>query len=89
VVVLPFLMNIAGWLLTESGRQPWIVQGIQLTRNGLSPSITTTTVTISILVFFLLYAALAVVEIVLMRRYARQEPAPVPAGEASQPHLTY
>src|SRR5207302_3127136 len=28
LAVLPFLMNTAGWLLTESGRQPWIVQGI-------------------------------------------------------------
>ncbi len=34
-VVLPFLMNTAGWLLTESGRQPWIVQGIMLTKNGI------------------------------------------------------
>jgi hypothetical protein len=30
--VLPFGMNTAGWFLTESGRQPWIVQGIMLTR---------------------------------------------------------
>ena len=36
--VLPFLMNTAGWLLTESGRQPWIVQGIMLTKNGISPT---------------------------------------------------
>ena len=34
--VLPFLMNTAGWFLTESGRQPWIVQGIMLTKNGIS-----------------------------------------------------
>jgi cytochrome d ubiquinol oxidase subunit I len=27
MVLLPFLMNTAGWLLTEVGRQPWIVQG--------------------------------------------------------------
>ncbi len=27
-VLLPFAMNTAGWLLTESGRQPWIVQGL-------------------------------------------------------------
>ncbi|HEV3320292.1 MAG TPA: cytochrome ubiquinol oxidase subunit I [Solirubrobacteraceae bacterium] len=27
-VVTPFVMNTAGWLLTESGRQPWIVQGL-------------------------------------------------------------
>ncbi len=26
-VVTPFLMNISGLLLTESGHQPWIVQG--------------------------------------------------------------
>ncbi len=24
-------MNTAGWLLTENGRQPWIVQGLMLT----------------------------------------------------------
>ena len=28
--VLPFAMNTAGWLLTESGRQPWVVQGLLL-----------------------------------------------------------
>src|ERR1700749_2137521 len=37
--VLPFLMNTAGWLLTESGRQPWIVQGIMLTKKGISPTV--------------------------------------------------
>ena len=32
-------MNTAGWLLTESGRQPWIVQGLLKTVNakGLWP----------------------------------------------------
>src|SRR6185437_4065008 len=40
-VALPFLMNTAGWLLTESGRQPWIVQGVQLTKDGVSPSVST------------------------------------------------
>ena len=41
---LPFLMNTAGWLLTENGRQPWIVQGLQLTRDAVSPSVSTTTI---------------------------------------------
>ena len=27
-VIAPFLMNTAGWFLTENGRQPWIVQGL-------------------------------------------------------------
>ena len=34
--IAPFLMNTAGWLLTENGRQPWIVQGLMLTKNGVS-----------------------------------------------------
>ena len=33
---LPFIMNIAGWLLTENGRQPWIVQGLHVDRDGVS-----------------------------------------------------
>ena len=39
VVILPFLMNTAGWMLTENGRQPWIVQGLMKTANGVSPSV--------------------------------------------------
>jgi len=78
-VILPFLMNTAGWLLTESGRQPWIVQGIALTRNGVSPSVSTTELVISLVVFGLLYTGLGVVDAVLMLRYARRELAPGPA----------
>jgi len=35
-VVTPFVMNTAGWLLTENGRQPWIVQGLMKTINANS-----------------------------------------------------
>jgi cytochrome d ubiquinol oxidase subunit I len=85
VVVLPFLMNTAGWMLTENGRQPWIVQGIQLTRDGVSPSVSRGEVIFSITVFFLLYAALAAVAGVLMVRYARREPPPLPAASPDRP----
>ena len=30
---------IAGWVVTESGRQPWIVQGILRTADATSPVI--------------------------------------------------
>ena len=69
--VLPFLMNTAGWLLTESGRQPWIVQGIMLTKNGISPSVSATSIVISLVVFVLLYAVLATVDLLLMLKYSR------------------
>jgi cytochrome d ubiquinol oxidase subunit I len=93
VVILPFVMNTAGWMLTENGRQPWIVQGLMRTRNGLSPSVSTTTVAISLGVFVLLYGALAVVEGVLMVRYSRRTLAPVAAldgqGEPELAAMTY
>jgi cytochrome bd ubiquinol oxidase subunit I len=77
--VLPFLMNTAGWLLTESGRQPWIVQGIMLTKNGVSSSVGTTSIVISLVVFVLLYATLATVDLMLMLRYSREQLPPARA----------
>jgi cytochrome bd ubiquinol oxidase subunit I len=79
--VLPFVMNTAGWLLTESGRQPWIVQGIMLTKNGISPTVSTTWLAISLGSFVLLYAILGTVDLLLMLKYAREQlpPARAPA----------
>src|ERR1035437_9853768 len=79
--VLPFLMNTAGWLLTDSGRQPWIVQGIMLTKNGISSSVSSTFVVISLVVFVLLYGVLASVDLTLMLNYSR-EPLPPAHAEA-------
>jgi cytochrome d ubiquinol oxidase subunit I len=80
MVILPFLINTAGWLLTESGRQPWIVQGIMLTKNGLSPSVSATELWISVIVFVLLYGTLGTVDLLLMLRYSRKELSPAPPG---------
>jgi cytochrome d ubiquinol oxidase subunit I len=77
--VLPFLMNTAGWLLTESGRQPWIVQGIMLTKNGISSSVSSTSIWISLVIFVLLYGILATVDLLLMLKYSRQQLPPARA----------
>ena len=71
--VLPFVMNTAGWLLTESGRQPWIVQGIMLTKNGISPTVSATWLWISLVGFIALYGTLGTVDLILMLRYSRKE----------------
>jgi cytochrome d ubiquinol oxidase subunit I len=84
--VLPFAMNTAGWLLTESGRQPWIVQGIMLTKNGISPTVSTTWIAISLVVFVLLYGTLGIVDLMLMLRYSRRQlPAPRAPDQAGAP----
>jgi len=72
-VVTPFLMNTAGWMLTENGRQPWIVQGLMKTINANSPSVTSTDIWISLIAFVLIYIALGAADVLLMTRYARKE----------------
>jgi cytochrome bd-type quinol oxidase subunit 1 len=98
-VIAPFLMNTAGWLLTENGRQPWVVQGLLLTKNGNSPSVSLTEVAISLGTFWVLYIALGIVWGFLMMRYARrdleleQDVSDAPEGpdshEPRAPALTY
>jgi cytochrome bd ubiquinol oxidase subunit I len=84
--VLPFLINTAGWLLTESGRQPWIVQGIMLTKNGISPTMSTTWIAISLGVFVVIYAVVATVDLLLMLKYSRQQLPPArSAAEVDAP----
>lgn len=80
-IVLPVLINLAGWVLAETGRQPWVVWGLQTTADGVSPSISAAQVWTSIVGFGVLYAGLGVVEIRLMRRFARADLEPSP-GEA-------
>jgi cytochrome d ubiquinol oxidase subunit I len=90
--VLPFLMNTAGWLLTESGRQPWIVQGIMLTKNGISSSVSSASVVISLVIFVLLYGILATVDFALMLKYSRQQLPPARAeadADAPVPAVQY
>jgi cytochrome d ubiquinol oxidase subunit I len=71
-VAAPFVMNTAGWMLTENGRQPWIVQGLMKTLNAASPSVTSTDIWISLIVFVLIYIALGAADVYLMLRYARK-----------------
>jgi cytochrome bd ubiquinol oxidase subunit I len=84
-IALPYIAATAGWILTEMGRQPWIVQGLLKTSEANSPSVSTTWLGISLGVFIALYVILGVVDFVLMRRYARpdrpaeQEELPAPA----------
>jgi cytochrome d ubiquinol oxidase subunit I len=90
--VLPFLMSSAGWMLTENGRQPWIVQGLQLVRDAVSPSVSVATVVTSLTVFVLVYLALGVVNLLLMAHFARRELQATPAAaeeETPALHFTY
>ena len=75
-VLAPFAMGTAGWVLTENGRQPWIVEGLMLTRDGLSTSVGAAEVAVSLAVFVLLYAIVGITALVLMLRHVRGGPEP-------------
>src|SRR5262245_27022697 len=78
-IAFPYIAATAGWILTEMGRQPWIVQDLLKTSDAISPNLGTATIATSLTVFALLYLTLGVVDFVLMRRYAQVDP-PVTAG---------
>jgi len=85
-IAFPYVAASAGWILTEMGRQPWIVQGLLKTSEANSPIVSTAWLSVSLGVFVCLYLGLGVVDFVLMRRYARpdrpttREELPAPAG---------
>ncbi|MFC7485224.1 cytochrome ubiquinol oxidase subunit I [Knoellia sp. CPCC 206453] len=86
--LLPIFGNSFGWIFTETGRQPWLVNGLMTTAFGVSPSVSVAEIWTSMTVFTLLYAVLAVVEVRLFLRYVAHgaepfhEPEDAPAEDA-------
>ena len=70
---LPWLAIELGWIVAEYGRQPWAISGVLPTALGVS-SVSAGQVLFSIIGFVVFYTALAVVDAVLMVRYARKGP---------------
>ncbi len=61
----------AGWTVTEVGRQPWIIYGVMLTRDAVTPM---PQLMIPFLTFSLLYLFLAVVVVFLLKRQVFDTP---------------
>ena len=69
-IVLPYIANSTGWILTELGRQPWIVQGLMRTEQGVSPNLTPLDLWISLIGFVIVYGLLIVADFYLLWKYA-------------------
>ena len=70
-ILLPYIANTSGWLMTELGRQPWIVYGLKKTADSVSPGVSAGTVLFSVAGFTLLYGVLMVADVYLLAKYAR------------------
>ena len=55
---LGFIAVLAGWFTTEIGRQPWVVQGLVRTSDGVTPALTGGAVLTSLIVFVLVYTVI-------------------------------
>jgi cytochrome bd ubiquinol oxidase subunit I len=73
-LLLPYLANISGWLLTELGRFPWVVYGLMKIENGVSPRVTVSMLSISLIGFIVLYGSLILVTIYLLMKFAKAGP---------------
>jgi cytochrome d ubiquinol oxidase subunit I len=65
-VLGPQIANQAGWFAAEVGRQPWIVQGLLRTSQGLSAVVKANTVLAAILLFSAVYLLLFAVFVYLL-----------------------
>jgi cytochrome d ubiquinol oxidase subunit I len=80
-IVAPFAANIAGWIFTEMGRQPFVVApnpdatGIDgvfmFTAAAVSPGVTAGEMLFSVITLTAVYGVMLVIELFLMTKYIR------------------
>jgi cytochrome d ubiquinol oxidase subunit I len=84
LIPLPYVALVAGWLVRELGRQPWVVYGVQRT-SAASGDVGVPTVLTSLIVFTAGYLALAMLDYRLIARAARLGHQPALFGSQPEP----
>ncbi len=77
----PYIANEAGWVVTEVGRQPWIIYGLMRTSEASSPTVVTGVTIFTIIGFLGMYFILGVLYLYLVLREIGQGPGAIPAQE--------
>jgi len=91
-IPFPYIANEAGWVVSEVGRQPWIIYGLMRTAAGVSPNVSAGEIVFTLLGFTGLYCVLGLLFVFLVgRRIAigpeddeelEEHPIPPQTGEA-------
>lgn len=76
-----FIAVLAGWTVTEVGRQPWVVYGLMRTADAVTPSLTAGDVWLSLAGYVLAYLVIFGGGFVLLRRMVLRGP---PAADAAE-----
>jgi len=83
MTVTPFIAVVAGWVVTESGRAPWLVYGLMTHAEGLTPSLTGGMALFTLIGYMAVYAVVFWAGVYYLTRVVRQGMLP----EASQAHV--
>lgn len=76
-----FIAILAGWWVTETGRQPWLATGIIQTADAISPSITAPAILTTLVLFIAIYSVTFSMGVYYINRLINKGP----TGVATQP----
>ena len=71
MISLPFIAVLAGWVVTESGRAPWLVYGMMTHADGITPSLTGWMALFTLIGYVLVYAVVFYAGIYYLTRVVR------------------
>ncbi|SHF55038.1 cytochrome bd-I ubiquinol oxidase subunit 1 apoprotein [Modicisalibacter ilicicola DSM 19980] len=70
--VAPFVAVLAGWIVTETGRAPWVVYGMMTQAEGLTPSLTGGMALFTLIGYVAVYAVVFVSGVYYLTRVIRK-----------------
>ncbi|ARK26151.1 cytochrome ubiquinol oxidase subunit I [Sporosarcina sp. P37] len=82
-IFLPFIGNSFGWIMSEMGRQPWVVNGLMKTADGISPNVSAGQILFSLISFSAIYTILGIIMVVLFVKFIQRGPEERPVKDVS------
>lgn len=73
-IAFPYIANTSGWIMSEIGRQPWIVDGLLKTEAAVSPNVGAGSILLSVIAFTLIFVLLGAAMVYLFVKTAKQGP---------------
>ncbi|MDD6209102.1 MAG: cytochrome ubiquinol oxidase subunit I [Bacteroidales bacterium] len=79
-IPVAYITSFSGWIVTEVGRQPWVIQNLLPTRAAVS-AVSTGTVQTTFFIFVAIFTTLFIAELGIMLRAINKGPENAPAAE--------
>ena len=73
-IPMPFIACNAGWIMTEVGRQPWLVYGMMKTADGVTENLQTSQVAFSLTILSILLTLVAILTAWLITVHCKKGP---------------